>query len=160
MNELNNDLTSIGKDVCSQDVSLQEVSEKRSYLEPVGRGEGRTVLKLNTDSFQTDVVVKFAHSRSERRGGVDQNQYEAFLWNEASREERKLLAPVLRSHERGLWLVMSYANPVPEGFNLEPKKDEIYEIFGKRVDSTFRRRNFGIIDGEVKLIDYGYTMNH
>ena len=160
MESLDDDLTKIGETVCSQDVSLQEVGEKREYLEPVGRGEGRTVLELNTGSFNTDVVVKFAHSRSKHRGGVDQNQYESFLWNKASADERELLAPVLRSHNRGLWLVMSYADPVPENLNLEEKRDQMYEVFGRKVDSTFRRRNFGIIDGDVKLIDYGYSANN
>lgn len=128
-------------------------------LLPIGRGEGRTVLKLETEEFPSEVVVKFAHSRSGRTGGVDQNQYESFMWNNCSSKEKELLAPVFRSDKKGLWLVMQYADPVPEGFDLEPKRDEIYEHLGRRVDSTFRRRNFGIIDGDVKLIDYGYSAN-
>jgi hypothetical protein len=156
---LRKDLTEIGEKVCSQDVGLREVGDKWSKLEPVGRGEGRTVLRLDGNLFGEDVVVKFAHNRSRHKGGVDQNQYEAFIWNNASVHERELLAPVMDSHKYGLWLVMQYAESVPESFDLEPKRDEIYDAFGKRVDSTFRRRNFGVIDSNVKLIDYGYSMN-
>lgn len=159
MNNLRENLTDIGEKVCSQNMGLREVEDEWSRLEAVGRGVGRTVLKLDVDEFGCDVVVKFAHNRLKRKGGIDQNQYESFMWSEASVDEKKFLAPVFDSNNRGLWLVMQYAESVPESLDLEQKRDKMYEIFGKRVDSTFRRRNFGVINGDIKLIDYGYAMD-
>lgn len=158
MSNLDEKLTKMGEKICERDISLSEAGDLSDNLEPIGRGEGRTVLRIRRNISKRKAVVKFAHSRSNNRGGIDQNKYESFLWRNSSKDEKEHLAPVIRSHENGLWLIMQYANPVPEHIDLEPKRDELYETFGSRIDTTFRRRNFGLIQNDIKLIDYGYPM--
>lgn len=151
---LNGELTKIGKQVNNNNMELDAVADITDLnLDPIGKGEGRSVFRLDGGN-----VVKFAHNSERYTGGIDQNKYESAIWDDATPEQKEYLTPVIKSHSGGLWLMMEYANPVPKSYNLEDVRDEIYELFGERIDTAYRRYNFGIINGNIKLVDYGYTM--
>lgn len=156
MTRLVNELTRVGKKVNKNDMTLDEIENASNLdLDPIGKGEGRSVLKLN--DYDGEVVVKFAHSSERYLGGIDQNKYESAIWNDATSDQKEYLTPVIRSQDSGLWLIMKYANPVPRDQDLEEVRDELYSLFGNKIDTAYRRYNFGMIDGNIKLVDYGYT---
>lgn len=158
MTRFDNELTRVGENVYENHMTLEEINNISELdLNPIGKGEGRSVLKLN-DYNKDEVVVKFAHNSERYTGGIDQNKYESAIWNDATPEQKKYLTPVIESHDRGLWLIMKYANPVPKDYNLENTRDEIYDLFGEKIDTAYRRYNFGLVNGNIKLVDYGYTM--
>jgi hypothetical protein len=157
MTVLNNELTRIGRKVSKNNIKLDEIKNIANLdLDPIGKGEGRSVFKLN--DYDDEVVVKFAHNSDRYTGGIDQNRYESAIWRDSTPEQKKYLTPVIKSDKNGLWLIMKYANPVPEDCDLEKTRDEIYDLFGEKIDTAYRRYNFGLIDGTIKLVDYGYTM--
>lgn len=156
MTRLNDELTRIGEQVNKNNMDLDDINNSTNLdLDPIAKGEGRSVFKLN--DYDGDVVVKFAHNSERYIGGIDQNRYESAIWEDATPEQKEYLTPIVESDESGLWLIMKYAKPVPKDYDLEEIRDNIYDLFGQKIDTAYRRYNFGIINGSIKLVDYGYT---
>lgn len=128
--------------------AVKEVLRDAGYS-IIGMGQGRVIIGLDNDK-----VAKIAYNDN----GIEQNKQESFVWNQTNSD---LLIPVLESDEMGHYIVVPYAKICGEECEeqIDMKMGAIKKLLAgvgtQSLIDIYNISNWGIHDGQVKLIDYG-----
>ena len=141
---------------------MSKTDVERTY-EYIGEGSGRTVYALNKR-----YVIKLSKSK----GGDKQCEMEEYIFNNAPRYLKKYLSPVI--WYRDDMIIMKSATSLVK--NGEYKHKNIFRHLGISVDDPFFKKinklvdifdllygdvkslsSWGLLDGQLVLIDYGCT---
>ena len=131
----------------------------RGVYEYLGEGSSRKVYDLNNG-----YVIKIAKNRA----GVEQNKSEYSIY---IRDNMDLFASIIQASEDYGFIVMRKGikikniSRVWKYFNVNNAQEfsEVYEI--RKIKNKYnllmadinKKSSWGIVDGKMKLIDYGYT---
>lgn len=113
----------------------------------IGIGQGRAIVRLDGDK-----VAKIAFNQN----GMEQNNQEASIWEKTKSD---LLVPVISNF--GSYIISSYAEPCEQNCEeeIEKKKRDLKKLLSnagvKSLVDIHNLTNWGIHNGEVKLLDYG-----
>jgi hypothetical protein len=115
----------------------------------VGIGQGRVIVRLDSNT-----VGKIAYNQN----GIEQNKQEWITWNKTKSD---LLVPVVDKANDYMWITSEYAQVCGEACEVEigkrkniVKKELASAGIGSLID-VHNLMNWGIHNGEVKLLDYG-----
>jgi len=138
----------------------EETAEEYGW-EYLDDGGARFVIKIPAaacDAYDgPPLVLKIPIYRGHARDGRYQNAYEANLWVEAPDELRPYLVPVVASGHLYRWVLMPYADTAAADEELiDQRSQEVVheqEILSNEVVAA---QNWGVWDGEPRLVDYGH----
>lgn len=141
----------------------EDVSEERGW-EYLDSGGARLVIKIPTTACNAysgpPLVVKVPIYRDHPEDGRYQNACEANLWSEAPAELRPYLVPVLASGHLYRWLLMPYADAESADQEMvEPRSRELVHKQGIATNEVVAAQNWGVWNGEPRLIDYGHNIS-
>ena len=128
--------------------AVKEVLRDAGYS-IIGMGQGRVIIGLDNDK-----VAKIAYNDN----GIQQNKQESVVWNQTNSD---LLIPVLESDKLGHYIVVPYAKICGEECEeqIDMKMGAIKKLLAgvgtQSLIDIYNISNWGIHDGQVKLIDYG-----
>ena len=113
----------------------------------IGIGQGRAIIRLDNNS-----VAKIAFNQN----GMEQNKQEASIWEKT---KSNLLVPVMKKFDS--YIISFYADPCGENCEeqIEIKKRDLRKLLSgvgiQSIVDIHNLTNWGIHNGEVKLLDYG-----
>jgi hypothetical protein len=113
----------------------------------IGIGQGRAIIRLDGDK-----VAKIAFNQN----GMEQNNQEASIWKKT---KSNLLVPTIKKFDS--YIISSYADPCGKNCEeeIEIKKRDLKKILSnagvQSLIDIHNLTNWGIHNGEVKLLDYG-----
>ena len=142
---------------------------KEEGFDPIGAGGGRRVFALPSEhaaEFQSRTVlpverfvVKFAlYAPYDRIDGRTQNRREMDLSESAPPLFEEFMLPTVGGGEDGFWVVQPYADPIEE------PTPEFHETVGRFLNAGYRdelsqTENWGRVNGQLRLTDFGYIQN-
>lgn len=141
----------------------KETAEEHGW-EYLDDGGARLVIKIPLTACApydgAPLVLKLPIYRDDPRDGRYQNACEENLWAEASNELRPYLVPVLASGQLYRWLLMPYADTERVDRDLISKRSqELVHEQGILSNEVVAAQNWGIWEGEPRLIDYGHEIS-
>jgi hypothetical protein len=113
----------------------------------IGIGQGRAIIRLDVDK-----VAKIAFNQN----GMEQNNQEASIWEKT---KSNLLVPIIKKFDS--YIISSYADPCEKNCEeeIEIKKRDLKKLLSnagvQSLIDIHNLTNWGIHNGEVKLLDYG-----
>ena len=132
-----------------------------SGWEYLDNGGARFVVKIPPSACDAydgpALVLKLPIYRADSRDGRYQNAWEARLWEEAPDELRPYLVPLLASGDLYRWVLMPFAETAQVDAELiESRRQELVREQGIATNEVVAAQNWGVWDGEPRLLDYGH----
>lgn len=145
-------------------IEWTEETAKEYGWEYLDDGGARFIVKIPSTACAAfdgpPLVLKLPIYRDDPRDGRYQNVCEANLWAEAPDELRPYLVPVLASGQLYRWLLMPYAETGPVDRELiEQRSQELVHDLGIPTNEVVAAQNWGVWNGEPRLIDYGHEVS-
>jgi hypothetical protein len=139
---------------------LEETVGKSGW-EYLDNGGTRFVVKIPPSACDAydgpALVLKLPIYRADSRDGRYQNAWEARLWEEAPDELRPYLVPLLASGDLYRWVLMPFAETAQVDVELiESRRQELVREQGIATNEVVAAQNWGVWDGEPRLLDYGH----
>lgn len=141
----------------------EETAEEHGW-EYLDDGGARLVIRIPPTACAsydgTPLVLKLPIYRDDPRDGRYQNACEVNLWAEASNELRPYLVPVLASGQLYRWLLMPCADTEEVDRDMiSQRSQELVHEQEVLSNEVVAAQNWGIWEGEPRLIDYGHEIS-
>lgn len=141
----------------------EETAEEHGW-EYLDDGGARLVIKIPPMACApydgAPLVLKLPIYRDDPRDGRYQNACEVNLWAEASNELRPYLLPVLASGQLYRWLLMPCADTESVDRDLiSQRSQELVHEQDILSNEVVAAQNWGVWEGEPRLIDYGHEIS-
>lgn len=117
----------------------------------IGNGSGRNVFDMEVLGYG-NLVLKLAIPSE--YDGISQNKREVDIWNNIPNDKREYLVPIIDYGSDYYWIIMRKGSDeyIDDYERLQEIKSELDEIVWR---DDIRDKNYVVIDGDIKLCDYG-----
>lgn len=135
--------------------AIKDIGLDTHGFDCIGSGSGRNVYDMDVlgyDNFALKLAVPSKYD------GISQNKREVYIWENSSESKREYLVPIIDYHSDYYWLIMRKGSDqyVDDYQRLNDLKYELDDMVWRE---DIREENYVVIDGDIKLCDYGTNKN-